>query len=268
MRRIRVLTLGLIAALLLTAAVAGAVRGDDDGETEVTGIVTAVTGANFQFREFSSNAIWSAIMRRDAEIELKGRGRDRRYQLVGGDIVEVRGRQVSPRTLLTKKVKVLAHGAAQQPGFVINVPPSAQPAPTFPPSSSPSPSPSPGLTVPAIVKTIGVGAAVKAFAPALNTFINRLVQAKDPTTLQTTKVVPILSISIGVNNPGQAAIGAAQVSGSKAAVDKVQAVAAIEGNFQDAFSVRALVPVDTLEPWKAVRRVPGVGVSAIIDLKL
>ncbi|HEU5170072.1 MAG TPA: hypothetical protein VFU46_06025, partial [Gemmatimonadales bacterium] len=126
----------------------------------------------------------------------------------------------------------------------------------------------PGLTVPAIVKTIGIGAAVKAFAPALNNFINRLVQAKDPTTLQTTKVVPILSISIGISNPGQAAIGAAQVSGPKAAVDRVQAVAAIDANYQDSFTVRALVPVDSLEPWKAVRRVPAVGVSAIIDLKL
>jgi hypothetical protein len=122
--------------------------------------------------------------------------------------------------------------------------------------------------VPAIVKTIGVGAAVKAFAPALNSFINKLVQAKDPTTLQTTKVVPILSISIGVNTPGQAAIGAAQVSGPKASVDKVQAVAALDANYQGSFSIRALVPVDSLEPWKQVRRVPSVGVSAIIDLKL
>lgn len=264
MRRIRVLSAGLVASVLLTAAAAGIVLGDDEDEVEVTGIVTAVTASsgNFQFREFSSNTIWSAVMQRNAEIELKGRGRDRRYRLVSGDIVEVEGRLISPRTLLAEKVKVLAHGAAQQPGFVINVPPTAQPAP------SPTPAPAPGLSVGAIVKTIGVGAAVKAFAPALNTFINRLVQAKDPTTMQTTKVVPILSISIGVNNPGRAAVGAAQVSGPKAAVDRVQAVAAIDGNYEGTFTVRALVPVDSLEPWRAVRRVPSVGVSAIIDLKL
>ncbi|HXF83611.1 MAG TPA: hypothetical protein VNN19_12750 [bacterium] len=257
MRRIRILSGGLIAALLVTFLTAGLALGDDDHEVEVTGIVTSVSAPNgFQFRELASNAVWSAVLRRDAKIELKGgRDADRHYQLVVGDIVEVQGRLLAARTLLTKKVKVLAHGAAQP-----------APAPTFPPS--PSPAPQSGGTVPAIIKTIGIGAAVKAFAPALNTFINKLVQAKDPTTLQTTKVVPILSLSIGVNAPGQAAIGAAQVSGPQTAVERVQAVAAIEGNYQGSFSIRALVPVDSLEPWKAVRRVPGVGVTAIIDLKL
>jgi len=124
------------------------------------------------------------------------------------------------------------------------------------------------LTIPAIVKTIGIGAAVKAFAPALNTFVNKLLQAKDAQTQQTTKVVPILSITLGVNTPGQAAVGAAQVSGPKASVDKVQAVAVIDANYQGSFSIRALVPVDSLEPWKRLVRVPSVGVSAIIDLKL
>lgn len=258
MRSIRVLSIGLIASLLLTAALAGAVRGDDDDdELELTGVVTAVSDPqrSFQFRVFSSNAVLSVILRADAKVELKGGGRGKGYRFVSGDIVEVEGRRLAVGTLLAKKVKVLAHAAAQP-----------APAPSFPPSTSPAPAG--GLTVPAIVKTIGIGAAVKAFAPALNTFINRLVQAKDPTTLQTTRVVPILSLSIGVSTPGQAAIGAAQVSGPKASVDKVQAVAAIDANYQGSFTVRALVPVDSLEPWKAVRRVPGVGVSAIIDLKL
>jgi hypothetical protein len=257
MRRIRILSAGVTAALLVLLTAAGIVLGGDDHGVEVTGIVTAVSAPNgFQFRELASNAVWSAVLRRDAKIELKGgRDTDRHYQLVAGDIVEVEGRLLAPRTLLTKKVKVLAHGAGQP-----------APGPAFPPS--PSPAPQGGGTVPAIIKTIGIGAAVKAFAPALNTFINTLVQAKDPTTQQTTKVVPILSLSIGVNAPGQAAIGAAQVSGPNSALERVQAVAAIEGNYQGAFSIRALVPVDSLEPWKAVRRVPGVGVSAIIDLKL
>ena len=262
MRVVRRLSAGLAAAVLMTALLAGVVLGDDDDpEVEVTGVVVSVNApdSSFQFREFSSNVIWSAILRRDAKIELKGGGKDkdRYYQLVAGDIVEVEGKLLAGRTVLTKKVKVLAHTGAQ---------PAPAPAPTFPPSTTPAPAP--GLTVPAIVKTIGIGAAVKAFAPAINTFINKLVQAKDPTTLQTTKVVPILSISIGVNTPGQAAIGAAQVSGPKASVDKVQAVAALDANFQGTFSIRALVPVDSLEPWRQVRRVPSVGVSAIIDLKL
>jgi len=119
-----------------------------------------------------------------------------------------------------------------------------------------------------VIKTLGVGVAVKMFAPQLNGFINALMRAKDAETRQTTKVVPILSISIGIGAPGQATIGAAQVSGAKAAVDRVQAVAALDGNFQGVFHVRALVPVDSLEPWKQLKRVPGVGVSAIIDLKI
>lgn len=119
-----------------------------------------------------------------------------------------------------------------------------------------------------IVKTLGVGVAVKMFAPQLNSFINNLLQAKDVQTTQTTKVVPILSLSIGIGTPGRATIGAAQVAGSRAAVAKVQAVASLDGNFSNVFQIKALVPVDSLEPWKRLRRVPGVGVSAIIDLRI
>ncbi len=119
-----------------------------------------------------------------------------------------------------------------------------------------------------IVKTLGVGVAVKMFAPQLNGFINSLLRAKDAETKQTTKVVPILSLSIGIGAPGRATIGAAQVAGSRAAVEKVQAVASLDGNFSNVFQVKALVPVDSLEPWKRLRRVPGVGVSAIIDLRI
>ncbi len=120
----------------------------------------------------------------------------------------------------------------------------------------------------AILKTLGVGAAVKIFAPQLNTLINSLVAARDAETRETTKVVPILSISIGIDAPGQATIGAAQVAGPKSAVAKVQAVAAVEANLQNVFHIRALIPVDSLEPWKRIRRVVGVGVSAIIDLRI
>jgi hypothetical protein len=49
---------------------------------------------------------------------------------------------------------------------------------------------------------------------------------------------------------------------------KVQAVALIEADFQTAFRIKAYVPVDSLEPWKGIRRVPGVGVSAIVDIRI
>jgi hypothetical protein len=58
------------------------------------------------------------------------------------------------------------------------------------------------------------------------------------------------------------------VAGPRAAVQKVEAVAALDANYQGVFQVRALIPVDSLEPWKGLRRVVGVGVSAIIDLKI
>ncbi len=119
-----------------------------------------------------------------------------------------------------------------------------------------------------IIKTVGIGVAVKTFAPQINSFINNLLQARDAQTQATTKVVPILSISIGVGAPGRATIGAAQVAGPKSAVARVQAVAAIDANFSGVWQIRALIPVDSLEPWKRLRRVVGVGVSAIIDVRI
>lgn len=125
-----------------------------------------------------------------------------------------------------------------------------------------------GQDIIGIIKTLGVAYAVRVFAPQINTFINDLLQNRGAAVRDQTKVVPILSIAIGVGNPGAAYVGAAQVSGPKAAVDRVEAVAVIEADFQAAFRIRALVPVDNLKPWEALRRVPGVGVSSIIDLRI
>jgi hypothetical protein len=119
-----------------------------------------------------------------------------------------------------------------------------------------------------LVKVFGIGYAVRTFGPQINDFINSMLLSRDVATQQTTKVVPILSISIGLSAPGRAAIGAAQVAGPRAAVQKVEAVAALDANYQGVFQIRALIPVDSLEPWKSLRRVVGVGVSAIIDLKI
>lgn len=119
-----------------------------------------------------------------------------------------------------------------------------------------------------LVKVFGIGYAVRAFAPQLNDFINSMLLSRDAATRQTTKVVPILSLSVGLQAPGRATIGAAQVAGPPAAVQKVEAVAALDANYQGVFQVRALIPVDSLEPWKGLRRVVGVGVSAIVDLRI
>jgi hypothetical protein len=125
-----------------------------------------------------------------------------------------------------------------------------------------------GQDIIGIIKTLGVAYAVRTFAPQINNFINDLLQNRGAAVRDRTKVVPILSVEIGLRSPGGAYVGAAQVSGPVAAVDKVEAVAVIEADFQNAFRIKALVPVDNLKPWEAFRRVPGVGVSAVIDLKI
>jgi hypothetical protein len=119
-----------------------------------------------------------------------------------------------------------------------------------------------------IIKTLGVGYAVRTFGPQINNFINDLLQNRGAPVREQTKVVPILSIAIGIGNPTNAYIGAAQVSGPRAAVERVEAVAELEGNFSGVFLIKALVPVDNLKPWEALRRVPGVGVSAIIEIRI
>jgi hypothetical protein len=119
-----------------------------------------------------------------------------------------------------------------------------------------------------IIKTLGIGYAVRTFAPQINSFINDLLQNRGVAVREQTKVVPVLSLSIGIGNPSGAYIGAAQVSGPRDAVERVQAVALLEADFQMAFRIKAYVPVDNLQPWQSFRRVPGVGVSAIIDVRI
>lgn len=115
-----------------------------------------------------------------------------------------------------------------------------------------------------LIKTVGIGAAVKQFGPEINRSINKLADHTDTTT-RTTKVVPILSASIN----GRKGIGAAQVMGPKSLVDKVQAVAQLD---QDVLGgevkIRVMIPVESQDVVKNIRKVDGVGVSGIVDLKL
>lgn len=114
------------------------------------------------------------------------------------------------------------------------------------------------------IKIIGVGAAVKQFGPDMNKAINRLSGHKD-TNAATTKVVPILTVGIGKTS----AIGAAQVTGTKAQVDKVQAVAQPTTDiFGKEIRIMALIPVSSTDVTKGIRKVEGVGISGIVDLKL
>ena len=117
-----------------------------------------------------------------------------------------------------------------------------------------------------VIKAVGVGAAVQRFGGDIDRQLDRLVGRTD-TDRSFTKVVPILSVGL----TGRDAIGAAQVMGTRAQVEKVKAVAAVDADlFGREVSIRALVPISTTNPTdaKKLSAVDGVGVSGIIDLKL
>ena len=115
-----------------------------------------------------------------------------------------------------------------------------------------------------LIKLVGVGAAVKQFGPQINSGINNLSGHKDTST-RATKVVPILTVGINASN----AIGAAQVMGVKSQVDKVEAVAQLEGRILgNEVRIKALIPVSSKDVIKDIKKVDGVGVSGIVDLKL
>ena len=115
-----------------------------------------------------------------------------------------------------------------------------------------------------LLKLLGIGAAIKQFGPQINSAINKIADTKDSATV-TTKVVPILSGGIG----GRKGIGAAQVMGPKAQVDKVQAVAQIEQDILGReVKIRAMIPIESKDVIRDIKRVEGVGVSGIVDLKL
>lgn len=115
-----------------------------------------------------------------------------------------------------------------------------------------------------LIKILGVGAVVQKFGNDMNKGINNLSGHHDSATV-TTKVVPIISGGIG----GRNAVGAAQVMGPKALVDKVNAVAQLD---QDIFGrevkIRAMIPITSKQILKDLKRVEGVGISGIVDLKL
>ncbi len=255
MRFTRMVSLGVAIVLLLIAASRSAAWADDRAKVQVTGVVISRNpkDGTFQLQEFGSQNRWVVIIRREDDDD-----RDEDAKRVGhltvGDIVEVSGEVLASQVILARKVKVAGHTGSQ-------IPPGQ-------PQSQPPAASSPPNTLVAIIKTIGVGAAVSAFAPAINNFINALLQNKGAAVQAQTKVVPILSVTIGISSPGSAYVGAAQVSGTPATLARVQAVAVLEADYQTAFRVKALVPVDNLKPWEALRRVPGVGVSAIIDLRI
>ncbi len=116
-----------------------------------------------------------------------------------------------------------------------------------------------------VLKGAGIGVLVKQFQRPLNDGINKLTGSAGSSRYEATKVVPIVSIGQG------GYVGAVQVSGPQAQVDQVQAVGQVEGGLVgDRFRVRALIPINTEKPsdLSSIRRVKGVGVSAIVDARI
>ena len=111
-----------------------------------------------------------------------------------------------------------------------------------------------------ILKIGGVTVLVEKFGPQINDFLNKLLMKNGVGTDYATKVVPVLSVGTGKY------IGAVQVVGPTAQVEKVKAVGQLEGSFNDIARAKALIPLDSVNVTH-LSRVQGVGVSAIIDLK-
>jgi hypothetical protein len=113
-----------------------------------------------------------------------------------------------------------------------------------------------------VLKGAAIGYAVNTYGPQLDTFINSVFRNQGGTPSGATKVVPYLSFG------EKAYIGMMQVAGPKEHVEKVQAVWQYEDLFDSGrVRLRVLVPSDSLNPLR-LRRVKGVGCTAIIDAML
>lgn len=114
-----------------------------------------------------------------------------------------------------------------------------------------------------IVKVGGIAFVVDRFGGEINKFINTLTANKNVGTREATNVVPILSLG------GGGYIGAAQVIGAQKNVDETKAVVQIESNatFGKNLRVKALVPVGS-RTTSNIKRIYGVGVSALIDIRI
>lgn len=125
------------------------------------------------------------------------------------------------------------------------------------------------VSIGSLIKLFGIGYVVKQFGPQINSAINTLMLNNKAQNKELTKVVPILSVGVGISTGGGSYIGAAQVQGPKAQLDQVQAVAQIEGTFMNQIRLKGLVPVSSLNPLAGnLHRVYGVGVTALVDFAL
>jgi len=113
-----------------------------------------------------------------------------------------------------------------------------------------------------VLKGGGVALLISQFGPQINKAINSVTKTPNDDPEYGTKVVPVISVGNGKE------AGAVQVMGPRSAVDKVKAVAQFETNFKPlGMRMRGLVPISSTSV-KEIRRVPGVGISGLIDVKI
>ena len=112
----------------------------------------------------------------------------------------------------------------------------------------------------------GILVLVDKFAPQIDRFVSTVTGNKTDSVREVTKVVPILSVGKG------GYVGAVQVSGPRNQVDQVRAVAQVEGSTKIGreVRVRGLIPIGNREPksLESLSRIKGVGVSALVDVRL
>jgi hypothetical protein len=113
-----------------------------------------------------------------------------------------------------------------------------------------------------VIKGAGIVLLTDALAGQINDLINTVTLNKGVPEQADTKVVPVISMGSGLR------AGAVQVTGPKELVDQVKAVVQIETKLSlKNLDVEIFVPSDSINPLK-FNRVEGVGVSAMIDLRL
>lgn len=111
------------------------------------------------------------------------------------------------------------------------------------------------------LKLFGISYVVRHFSGQINSFINKLAGQHGIQYSGTTKVVPIISAGNGIY------MGAAQVQGTPDRVSQTRAVGQVETSLQG-LRGKLLVPVNTTSIGKSLKRIQGVGVSALIDFKI
>lgn len=113
-----------------------------------------------------------------------------------------------------------------------------------------------------VFKGAGIALITVALAEQLNDAINAITLNKGIPAEAETKVVPIIALGSG------ARVGAAQVTGPKKLVNNTVVVVQIETKAtKKNLDIEIFVPSDSENPLD-FNRVEGVGVSALIDLRL